>query len=69
MQVKTFRVLRSHSVDLEFASVKLFAGKTYHDAGDTVLDSYVVDGLKEGWIEPAQRTANTIVITAKDYLR
>lgn len=57
---------RSQSIDLEFTTLDIEAGRTYEDDGTTVFESYIVDGLRSGAFELAKRQPDTILVHHPD---
>jgi len=49
------------TIDLEYCSFKIVAGKTYEDDGTTIFDVYWTEGLQDGSFERATRRPDTIL--------
>jgi hypothetical protein len=57
---------KSRTIDLEFSTFKIDAGKTYEDDGTTVFDVYIVEGLRDGSFEEVARRSDTMLVHHPD---
>jgi hypothetical protein len=67
--LKTVRVIRGKTVDLEVCMFKLEKGRTYYNRDISILNVHIEAGLADGSLKPAKRDRDTITISARDLSR